>query len=66
LRFSIQNTVCVSCLSHACYLPRSSHPPCFDQSNNILWSVHVLKLTIQCSPPCHHFLPLSPNRGTSM
>jgi hypothetical protein len=49
--------VCISHLSHACYMPRSSHLPILDHPNNILWSVQVTKfLVIQSSPASRHFL----------
>jgi len=32
--FSNQNIVCISHLSHACYMARPSHPPWFDHPNN--------------------------------
>jgi hypothetical protein len=35
-------------ISHACYVPRTYHPPWFDHHNNILWSVQVMKLPL-CS-----------------
>jgi len=45
--------------SHVCYMSRPSHPPWLDHSNNISWSVQVMKLLfMQSSPAFHHFLPL--------
>jgi hypothetical protein len=42
LRLFNQNFVCISSLSHACYMPRQSHTPWFDFPNNILiW--HCIK-----------------------
>jgi hypothetical protein len=35
IKFSDQNCVCISHLSHACYIHRPSHPPSFDHANNI-------------------------------
>jgi hypothetical protein len=47
-RFSDQNFVSISHLSHSWYMPYPSHPPWFDHPNNI-WSVEVMKLlTVQC------------------
>jgi hypothetical protein len=49
-------TVCISHVSHTCYMPRSSHPPWFDRPNNILWGVQVMRfLIMQSSPASHHF-----------
>jgi hypothetical protein len=45
-KFSDQNFVCVSHLSHACYILCQSNPPCFDHPNNVWWSVQVMKLLI--------------------
>jgi hypothetical protein len=45
-RFSNQNFVCISHLSHPCYMPCPSHAPWFDHTNIIWWSVHVMKLLI--------------------
>jgi hypothetical protein len=46
-------------LSHACCMPRPSHPPWFHHLNNICWSVQVMKLLImQSSPAPCHFSPL--------
>jgi hypothetical protein len=42
-RFSNQNPVCMTHLSHACYMPHSSHPPWFYRPNNIWWRVQVMK-----------------------
>jgi hypothetical protein len=55
----------VSHHSHACYVPRRSHPPWFDHPNIIWWSVQVMKLLwiyneYNESLP---FCPLSPNTG---
>jgi hypothetical protein len=55
--FSNQNFLCVSSLSHACYMPRPCHPTWFDHPNNIWWSLQVMKLLImQPSPASRHFL----------
>jgi hypothetical protein len=45
-RFSDQNIVCISHLSHLCYMPRPYNPPWFDPHNNIRWSLQVMKLLI--------------------
>jgi len=45
------NTICIFHPSHACYIPRPSHPPWLDHPNNILWSVQVMKLLIMKSSP---------------
>jgi len=37
-RFSPPKFLCISHVSHACYIPYSSHPPWFHQPNNIGWS----------------------------
>jgi hypothetical protein len=52
-RFSNQNFVCISHLSH------SSYPPWLNHHNNTWCSLHVMKLLIMqsCSASCH-FLPL--------
>jgi len=36
--------VCISHLSHACYMPHSSRSPWFDHPNNILWSSSLCSL----------------------
>jgi len=57
-QFSNQNTVYISHLFQACYMPCSSHP-WVDHPNNIWWSVQVRKLlTMQSSPASSHFLLL--------
>jgi len=56
-RFSNQNFVLISHLSHACYVPRQSYPPWFDRPNNILRTVQVMKLlAMQFSPASCPFL----------
>jgi hypothetical protein len=46
-------------LYHACYMLHPSHPPSFDNSNNIWWRVQIMKLHIwQFSPASCHFIPL--------
>jgi hypothetical protein len=57
LRFSNQITVWISQLSHACYIPRPSHPPWFDHPNNIWWSSSLCSLL---QPPAISSL-LGPN-----
>jgi hypothetical protein len=37
-RFSNKNIVYIFYFSHACYIPRSSHPPSFYHHNIISWS----------------------------
>jgi hypothetical protein len=57
--FSDQNFVRISHISHTCYMLRQSHPNSFDHSNNIWWSVQVMKLLImQTSPAFCSFLLL--------
>jgi hypothetical protein len=61
LRVSNQNFVRISHLPHARYMPRPSHPPLFDNPNNIWWRVNIMELLImQCSQSCCHSL-LGPN-----
>jgi hypothetical protein len=61
LRFSNRNIVCISHLSHARYMPCSSHPPWFQHPNNF-WNVQIMKLLImQSSPVSRHSLHLGPN-----
>jgi hypothetical protein len=45
-RFFNQNIVCISHLSHACYISRLSHRPWFDHPNNIwrIWSSSACSL----------------------
>jgi len=45
-RFCDQNLICISYISHVCYMPSLFHPPWLDYSNNIWWSVQVVKLLI--------------------
>jgi hypothetical protein len=43
-------------------MSRSFYSPWLDQTNNIWWSVQVMKLLImQSSPDSHHLPPLGPN-----
>jgi len=57
-RFSNQNIVCISHLSHTCYMLHQSHPLWFDHPNNIWWCVKVMKLLMmQSSPAPCNFLP---------
>jgi hypothetical protein len=59
LQVSQPNVVCISNLSHACHMSRSSRPTSLDHPNNVWWSVQVMKLLImQSSPAFHHFLHL--------
>jgi hypothetical protein len=49
--------VCISCLSHVCYMPCPFPLPWLDRFNNIWWSVQVMKfLSMQSSPAACHFL----------
>jgi hypothetical protein len=58
-RFSNQNIIRISQLSHACYIPRLSHTPWLEQPNNIWWRVQIMKLLImQSSPASRHFVNL--------
>jgi hypothetical protein len=58
-RYSNQNFVCTFHLSHACYVPCTSHPPCPYHPNNIWCGVQVMKpLIMQSSPASRHFLSL--------
>jgi hypothetical protein len=43
-RFPDQNLVWISRFTHACYMTWPSYLPRFDHSNNIWWSVKVMKL----------------------
>jgi hypothetical protein len=45
------NFLRISHIYHACYKPRSSHPPWLDHHNNIWWSVEFMKL--------HHYVVFS-------
>jgi len=56
-RFSDQNIICISYLSHAFCIPRPYHLPWLDHPYTIWWSVHVMKLLIMQSSPafCHLF-----------
>jgi hypothetical protein len=66
-RFSNQNTLCISRLFHACYMPRLSHHPWFDHRNDTFLqpptpspSQHlVLKhspySSVRCERPSHPY-----------
>jgi hypothetical protein len=43
LRFSHQNPVCTSTITHAFYMPHPSHPSSFDYPNNIWWGAQIIK-----------------------
>jgi hypothetical protein len=59
-RFTDQNFVCISHLSHACHMPLQSHLHWLLNHNNILWSAKDMKLLItQSSPVSRNFLPLT-------
>jgi hypothetical protein len=48
-RFSNQDTVCISYIHHACYMPRPSHPPLFDHPTyiwNTQWGPMVIPRNI--------------------
>jgi hypothetical protein len=45
-KLSNSNFLCISHLSHACYIPRPFYFPWLDRHNNIWWSVQVMKLLI--------------------
>jgi hypothetical protein len=49
-RFSNQNFVCISHLSHSCCMSHSSYPPLSDHANNIWWSLQVIRLLTKQSP----------------
>jgi len=44
--FCDQNFVCISHLSHACYMSLPSHPPRFNHCNNMRRRVHMMNLFI--------------------
>jgi hypothetical protein len=51
--------LCISHLSHPCYLHRQSHPPWFNYPNNIRWRIQAVKLLImQSSPASRHYIIL--------
>ena len=56
--FSNQNPACTSCTPpHTCHMPRPSHPPLFNQPNNIWWAVQIMTLVnTQSSPVSCYFL----------
>jgi len=61
-KFSNQNVVWISHISHACYMLHPSHSPWFGHPTNILWNKIVTKLlTVQSSQTSHHFSLLGPN-----
>jgi hypothetical protein len=56
LWFIHQNVICVHLLSHAYYIPCSSHPPWLDHSNYTWRRIHIMKLLImQFSRTSRHF-----------
>jgi hypothetical protein len=58
-KFSNQNAVCISHFSHVCYMSCPLHLSWSCHSNNIWWSVQVMKLVImQPSLASCHFFPL--------
>ena len=66
LRFPQHNPVYTSPLSHACYMPLSSHSSLFHHPHNIRWAVQIIKLLIMyLSPlPCY-LVPLRPKYSPS-
>jgi hypothetical protein len=63
---SFPKVVCISRLSHACYMFQPSRPSWFIHPNNIWWSAQVMKLLImQSSLASSHFLPVRPSKYTS-
>jgi hypothetical protein len=49
----------ISRLPHARLMPRPSHPPWFNDPNNIWWRVQNMELCVmQFSPWSRHFIPL--------
>jgi hypothetical protein len=56
--FSGQNFLSIYLHSHACNMPRPSHPPWFHHPNSIWWSVKLTKLLIMHPSPfsCHFHL----------
>jgi hypothetical protein len=58
-RLSNQNSVRLSHLPHARYVPSPSHSPSFHHPNINWWRLQVVELfSAQFSPPCWHFIPL--------
>jgi hypothetical protein len=50
-----------------CYTLHQSHPPWFDHSDNIWWSIQLKKLlNMQFSPASCYFLPLRSKYPQSM
>jgi len=47
-RFSDKNFVCISHLSHACYISHSFHPPWFGHPNNV-WKGYTVRSLSLCS-----------------
>jgi hypothetical protein len=50
-KFSYPNIVCISHLTHACYMSRPSHTTWFAHHSNIWWTVQLIKLFIMQSSP---------------
>jgi hypothetical protein len=56
-RFSNQNSVRISHLSHEYYMFRPSHTPWVDDPNNIWWSLHIMEfIPVQTYPVSSHFI----------
>ena len=56
IKFPHQNLVCTSSLLLTCYIPCLSHSFWFDRSNNIWWTVQIMKLLIMQSSPLLWYL----------
>ena len=57
-RFTIKNPVHIPSQPHMCHMPCPSHPPWFDDRNNISCGVQVLKLPIMQFSPVSYYLLL--------
>jgi hypothetical protein len=62
-RFSDRKIACISQLSHACYVPRSSHPPLCNYSNKQVMKLLIIHssplfrpflYSMLCGSPSHH------------
>ena len=59
--FPTKYPVCMSHLSHMCYMPRPCHHPWLNHPDSIRCAVHIVKLfTMQFSQPYYFFLFLRP------
>jgi hypothetical protein len=52
-RFSHHNPICISLLSHVCHISCSSHPPWYDDTNNMWQGIKIIKLFIPLSYVLH-------------